>query len=243
MSDINPDLAAQEVDEDLRRDQLIALWKSYGKFIIAGAVGIALVVASNELYTAKIKSDEEANALAFDQAVEKSQSDGADVVTVWAETLPSLEGGYQTLAGLRLAQAKAASGDIDGAISSYDNISKQSGVDDALQDLAQFAAATLVGKDPIRQAEAISRLSVVAIKGKAWYFSAMEQLAFLTMKSGDSDTALSHFSILADDPETPPQIKTRAAQFRQMIEGKMSAPMKEPAPADAINNEGDSSES
>lgn len=216
MSDINPDLAAQEVDEDLRREQLTALWKSYGKYVIAVAVGIALTVAGRELYIAHVTSTQEAGATQFAAALEDASKDTSDAISIWQSNIDELSGGYKTLASIRLAQAQAANADIDAAVATFDSIVAADDADPAFQDLAQLQAATLLIKSG-KLDNAKSRLSTIAIKGKAWYFTALEQLAFLEMKAGNLEVSKAHFDLLAADTDTPASVKARATQFAGIL--------------------------
>lgn len=237
MSDNNPDLAAQEVDEELRRDQLNAVWKAYGKYIIGGAVGIVLAVAGNEVYSSRVISAQEANAAAFEVAQKESVTEGADAAQVWADALPQLTDGYVALGELRLAQVTAKNGDIDAAIAAYDKIAASNQHDDVLKSFAQLMSALLIAEHKGNLDEARSRLSVLAIKGLPWYFSALEQSAFIDLQQDQPDAALSKFLLLAGDTQTPRAIQTRAIQFRDMLESQARAalPMQSAdATADAV---------
>lgn len=223
MSDNNPDLAAQEVDEELRRDQLNALWKAYGKYIIGGAAGIILAVAGNEIYTSQVKSGQEANSVTFEAAQEAGSVDGADAAAIWQAAIPELSGGYTTLAALRAAQAETKAGNIDAAIAAYDGVANSGEGDTVLVDFAKLMAGLLVAEHKGDLDGARSRLSVIAQKGMPWYYSAFEQIAFIDMKQGRSDEALAKFLRLAGDSETPQSISARAAQFRDLLEEQQRA--------------------
>ncbi len=223
MSDNNPDLAAQEVDEELRRDQLNALWKTYGRYIIGGAVGIVLAVAGNEIYTSQVKSGQEANSTAFDAARAASTAEGADAAAVWRNTLPQLSGGYVTLAALRAAQAEVQAGNIDVAIAAYDNIAISEEKDIVLVDFAKLMGALLVAEQKGDLEAARTRLNVIAQKGMPWYYTALEQVAFIDMKQGQTTEAYNKFLRLAGDTQTPQTISARAAQFRDLLEEQQRA--------------------
>jgi len=239
VSDNNPDLAAQEVDEDLRRDQLLALWKTYGKYIIGASVGIALIVGTNQIYTSQVRSAQERSAKAFEEATVAAAVEGADQIAIWEQAANTVSDGYSILTGIRNAKAIAATGDIAGAISAYDTVAADSNADEVLQDLARLQAAILISTDVNKSDEARSRFALIAVKGKPWYFSAMEQLAFLTMKSGNTEEALAKFSLLADDSDTPQSIKTRAAQFRSMLESKnVASEVSDSTETEGANSEG-----
>lgn len=219
MSDNNPDLAAQEVDDDLRRDQMNALWKAYGKYVIGGAIGIVLAVGGTQLYSQQVNSNREANSSIFSAAVESALPDEASAKEIWEAAVSELEGGYVALAELRLASTLAAAGEVVSAIAAYDKVAANKDGDVILQEYAQLMAAMLVlGQNEDIDA-AKGRFEVIAIEGQPWYFSATEQVAYIDMTQGNFDVALTQFRLLIDNGKTPPTIVARARQFRDMLEG------------------------
>jgi len=220
VSDNNPDLAAQEVDEELRRDQLNAIWKTYGKYIVGGAVGIVLAVAGNEIYHSQKRSAQEDNSRTFDTAAVESGKEGIDALQVWREALPNLSGGYAALAELRLAQEAVRLGNAEAAIKAYDTLAANTENDIVLTDFSKLMAALIIAGKDGNLDEAKRRLNEVAVKGLPWYYSALEQLAFIDIKQGHSTDAYNKFILLAGDSETPQSISTRAAQFRDLLEAE-----------------------
>lgn len=218
MSDINSDLIAQEVDDEVRRERMNALWKAYGKYVIGAAVGVVLVVAGREIYNWQVKKTESAQSEAFASALEDAQVEGADVSAIWQAAMPNLGDGYGALAQLRLAGALVADGKNEDALAVYEALSKNTKADEALRDLATLKAGMLMVGRPDSLDAAKSKLATIAVKGKAWYFTAQEQLALIDLKQGDTDAALLKFTLLADDAQTPQTIQARARQFRDFIE-------------------------
>jgi len=220
VADTNPDLEAQAVDEALRRDQMNALWKAYGKYVIGGAVGVVLAVGGSQLYEYQVQSSQEANSAIFSEAAEKAVAEGADSAAIWEQAAEKIDDGYTALTHLRLAAEFAKSGNVDAALAAYDDLAGDEASDTILRQYAQLLAAILILDKQSDPDEARSRFSVLAVKGQPWYFSAAEQLAYIDMKQGALDLALEQFSMLADDADTPQTIATRARQFRDMLEGQ-----------------------
>lgn len=220
MSDINSDLITQEVDEEVRRERMRMLWSAYGKYLIGLAVGIVLLVGGREAYTAVVKSREEASSTAFDTAEVAAQEDTANAAQIWQDALGEFQGGYQTLGRLRLAASAAANGDVAGAVAAYDAIAADGAADPSLRGLARLFAGMLITRDGQDLDDARARLSVVAIPGDPWYFSALEQLALVDIKRGDKEAALQGLNQLVGDTETPQGIRARAEQLKFAIEAE-----------------------
>jgi len=237
VSDINSDLIAQEVDDEVRRERMNLLWKAYGKYLIAAAIGVVLVVAGREIYNWRVTTTETANSVAFTAALEEAAVEEADVASIWRSALPDLGAGYGALARLQLADAELKAGRTDMALEALDELAADTAADKYLRDLAALKAGMLVAGTVGDLDAAKGRLSTLAVKGEsAWYYSAQEQLALIDLQQANLDAALLKFTLLADDAETPQSISGRAAQFREFIESQNRAAAMS-APSDATTPE------
>ncbi len=230
VSDLNSDLLTQEVDDEVRRERMLNLWKAYGKYLIGMAVGIVVLVAGNEGYKAYVKSVESAHSTAFEAAREASLEEGADALAIWEAALPELGSGYGVPARLHLASAAITTGDYSRALTAYEALAADGNAEPAMRDFAILQAGMLLAGKLNDADAARSQLSTIAVKGKAWYFSAQEQLALLDLQDGDLDAALSKFTLLAEDADTPQSVRARASEFRSFVEARQAASA---APADA----------
>ena len=111
-----------EVDEDVRRDQLKKLWEKYSIYIIAGAILIIAAVGGWRGYQyLEAKKAAEAGA-AFDKAVELSeQNKHAEAEAAFTDLAAKAPSGYRMLARLRAA-AEAATRDPQAAAKMFDEI-------------------------------------------------------------------------------------------------------------------------
>ncbi len=239
MSDINSDLVTQEVDDEIRREKLQNFWRDFGKYIIAGAVGIVLVVAGREVYNWRVSTVETANSEAFEEAAKQSLEQEQEAPAIWRAALSEMGSGYGALADLRLAAAEAEQGNIEAALAAYDALAANSSADQMLRDLATLQGAMLMADKEGRLDEAKARLSTIATGASAWYFSAQEQLALIDMQQGNMDAALVIFNQLSADANTPQSIRERASSLRDIVEEQQGV-QAFVAPADSSDaSEGD----
>ena len=126
-----------EVDEDVRRDQLKKLWDQYSIYIVAGALLIIAAVGGWRGYQyLEAKKAAEAGA-AFDKAVELSEANKhAEAEAAFTELAANAPWGYRMLARLRAA-AEVANRDPQAAAKLYDDISADRSVGASEQDLAK----------------------------------------------------------------------------------------------------------
>ncbi len=131
----------REIDEELRRDNLLKLWSRYGRYIIAVAV-LALVVAGgivawreHQLAERRAQSGRYAGALTF--ARDGKEADAAKVFASIAQE----GGGYAVLASFEEAALLAKAGDREAAIADYDRIAAAGDLDPGLRRLALLLSA------------------------------------------------------------------------------------------------------
>ena len=202
----------REIDEELRRDNLLKLWSRYGRYVVAVAV-LALVVAGgivawrdHQLSERRAQSTRYAAALTLARDGKE-----ADAVKVFA-AIADEGGGYAILASFEEAALMARSGDREGSAAAYDRIAAASELDSNLRGLAVLLSVMqrMPDADPHTT---IDRLAPLTASDNPWRPSAIELTALARLKSGDKTGALDLFKSLADDPATPQSLRARAAEM------------------------------
>src|SRR3981189_3809056 len=133
-----------EVDEEVRRDQLKKLWDQYSIYIVALALLIIAGVGGWRGYQyLEGKKAAEAGA-AFDKASELSEANKhAEAEAAFADLAAKAPWGYRMLARLRTA-AEVASRDKPAAAKMFDDIAADTSVGAPERDLARIRAAQLL---------------------------------------------------------------------------------------------------
>jgi len=205
-----------EVDEDVRRDQLKKLWDQYSIYIVAGALLIIAAVGGWRGYQyLEAKKAAEAGS-AFDKAVELSeQNKHAEAEAAFADLAAKAPSGYRMLARLRAA-AEAASRDPQAAVKSYDDISADRSVGASEQDLARVRAAGLL-LETATYPGMLSRLEAATAPGATFRHTARELLALSAWRTGDTAAARKWLDLIANDGETPPSLRSRAEALQALL--------------------------
>lgn len=202
----------REIDEELRRDNLLKLWSRYGRYIIAAAV-LALVVAGSvvawrdhQLSERRAQSARYAAALALARDGKE-----ADAIKVFA-AIAQEGSGYAVLADFEHAALLAKSGDREAATAAYDRIAAESGLDPSFRGLAVLLSVmrNMPEADPH---STIDRLAPLTESGNPWRSTAVELTALARLKSGDKAGALDLYKSLADDLTAPTSLRARAAEM------------------------------
>jgi hypothetical protein len=205
-----------EVDEDVRRDQLKKLWDQYSIYIVAGAFLIIAAVGGWRGYQyLEAKKAAEAGA-AFDRAVELSESNKhAEAEAAFTDLAAKAPAGYRMLARLRAA-AEVASRDPQGAAKMYDDIAADRSVGALEQQLAKVRAAGLL-LETSGYASMLARLEPLAAPDGTFRHSARELLALSAWRGGDATATRKWLDLIANDGDTPPSLRSRAEALQALL--------------------------
>ena len=205
-----------EVDEEVRREQLKKLWDKYSLYFIALMVLVVAAVGGWRGYQyLEAKKAAEAGAI-FEKAVELSeQGKHAEAETAFADLAAKAPSGYRTLARLRAA-AEASARDPKAAAKMYDDIAADSGVGGEWRDLAKLRAAGLL-VDSASYADIRQRLETSAEPKSTFRHSAREMLALSAWRNNDMSAARKWVDAIAEDGETPPGLRSRAEALQALL--------------------------
>ncbi len=205
-----------EVDEDVRRDQLKKLWDQYSIYIVAGAFLIIAAVGGWRGYQyLEAKKAAEAGA-AFDKASELAeQNKHAEAETAFADLAAKAPSGYRTLARLRAA-AEAASRDPQAAAKLYVDIAADRSVGAPEQDLARVRAAGLL-LETSPYPSMLQRLELATAPGATFRHTARELLALSAWRANDTAAARQWLDVITNDGETPPSLRSRAEALQALL--------------------------
>jgi hypothetical protein len=211
------DSLAREIDEELRREQLLKLWESYGTYAVAAAAIIIVGIGGYKFYDYRRTVAAEAAGARFTaaarEAAEDKKAEAQKSLESIAATAPT---GYATLARLRLAAGDREAGKTDQAAAAFEAIAKERGLDPLLADYARLQAAML-RLDSASWTEMQNRLNDLAAESNPWRFSARELLGLAAQKAGKTDEARTQFQRLLSDRNTPPSIGGRARVMLAML--------------------------
>lgn len=205
-----------EVDEDVRRDQLKKLWEKYSIYIIALAILIVAGVGGWRGYQyVEAKKAAEAGA-AFDRAVELADANKhAEAEAAFADLAAKAPFGYRVLSRLRMA-VEVASRDKPAAVKLFDEITADSSVGIAERDLARIRAAQLL-LETAGYPDMKTRLEAAAAPGGTFRHTARELLALSAWRANDSAAARQWLDMIANDGESPPSLRSRAEALQALL--------------------------
>ena len=200
-----------EIDEDLKRDQLQLLWARYGKLVMAVVVTVILLVAARQGYTAWQSNQSEASATAYEQALKSD-----DIISALEAQLGQLTDGYAMLAQFQIAAAQAAINDFEAAEASYMAIAAEPSVDPLYQQVATLLSVMVAPQDAdlglLR-----ARLADLETAAGPWQAMALEAGAGLALRNGDRDAAMSRYKRLVEMADIPAGMQQRADRMTAIL--------------------------
>lgn len=203
----------QEVEEDLKRDRQLDLWRKYGKY----AVGLALLAVIAASATVGWRNYQQTQryeqGLKYAAALDLAGADKTGAaITAFAELAAEAGAGYAALARLQEAALLAKAGDGAGAAAVYERLITDSGANRIFRDLALILLALTTADNADPQA-LTGRLAPLTVGDNPWRHSALEVTALLYLRARDEARAREIFTTLADDTTAPRNMRARASEM------------------------------
>ena len=205
-----------EVDEEVRRDQLKKLWDRYSIYIVAVALLIIAGVGGWRGYQyVEAKKAAEAG-VAFNRAIELSeQNKHEEAEKIFVDLAAKAPYGYRLLSRFRAA-AEVASRDPKAAAKMFDDLAADSSIGGEQQELARIRAAGLL-VDSATYSEMKQRLEPDTVPAAAFRHSARELLALSAFRANDTNSARLWLDQISADTDTPPSLRSRAQALQALL--------------------------
>ena len=208
----------QEVDEEVRREQLKKLWDRYGNYAVAAAVLLVAAVAAWRGYMWWEGKKAAENGAAFEAASTLAETGKrSEAEAAFAKIVADGTSGYRHLARMREA-AELAQTDPKAAIAAYNQIAADGAVGPVLQDLAALRAGALL-IDAGSFDEARRRLEPLAANDRTFRHTAREFLVLAAWRAGDTTAAKRWFDMIMTDAQTPAATRSRVEKLRALGAG------------------------
>lgn len=205
-----------EIDDELRKEQLKRIWDKYSVYIVALAVLIVAGVGGWRGYEYLATQKAYKASAAFDAAATLSdENKHAEAEAAFNALAADAPVGYRSLARLRAA-AEAASRDAPAGVKLYDAIAADSSVGAHERSLATVRAAVLL-IDSASYDDMVKRLDAATQPGSMYRHTARELLALSAWRAKNVAETRKWLDQIAEDGETPASLRSRAEALQALL--------------------------
>lgn len=215
--DRGEELFFEEVDEELKQERYLGLWKRYGKLFVTLAIIVIAVVAGYQYWQSDKRASELAASTQFAEGLrlvaDGKTKEAAVIFSVVTKDAPS---GYAALSRLQAGAIKAKAGDAAGAAAIYRALANDDDAPQSLRDVATILWA-VSGFGNADANAVMGKLEPLTQETSPWRHAAREMWALYAEKTGNKDAARDMFRKLADDAEAPEAIRARAHEMLAIL--------------------------
>lgn len=207
----------REIDEDLRRERMIAFWKRYGGLIAGVALLLALIAVGYQGWRYWQGKEATEAAELYGQAIAQLEAgDTAAANTVFGTIAGEYKNAFGTLALLQQAAVAASEGRREDAARAYQQVAMDNGAEATYRDLARILGASngigILGDNEIDQLLNPLRSSV------GWRYAAEELAAYQAINRGDKAMATTLLSGLAENPQVSMVTRQRVGEMMKAFQ-------------------------
>ena len=203
----------KEVDEDIKEEKRVKLWKKLIPYVISFSLTIILLTSGFVFWKNYTRNMNQTLGDDFTAAVDLANEDDTDAALLALDRIVD-EGsdGYATIAKMKKASLLIDKGLADEGLSIYLDLERNA-VDQSFRDIATILYV-LNSMDKIAPETLIKKIEPLE-NSKVWQSSALELKAFIFLKNNNKKLAKETFQSILNLKTSPSSLSTRA---RNMVE-------------------------
>ena len=198
----------REVDEDIKEEERIKLWKKVFPYVVSVSLGIIIFTSGYVFWNNYTESLNQQLGDDFTAAVQLANEEDLDAsILALNRIVDEGSDGYVTLAKMKKASLLIQRGELKLGLNIYLDLERNA-VDQSFRDIASilYVLNSMDTKDPKALLEKINKLE----SSQIWRSSALEMKAFLKLKQNKVEEARKIFEGILNLPSTPSSLATRA---------------------------------
>ncbi len=198
----------REVDEDIKEEERIKLWKKVFPYVVSVSLGIIIFTSGYVFWNNYTESLNQQLGDDFTAAVQLANEEDLDAsILALNRIVDEGSDGYVTLAKMKKASLLIQRGELELGLNIYLDLERNA-VDQSFRDIASilYVLNSMDTEDPKALLEKINKLE----SSQIWRSSALEMKAFLKLKQNKIEEAIKIFEGILNLPSTPSSLATRA---------------------------------
>ena len=203
----------KEVDEDIKEEKRVKLWKKFLPYVIAFSLAIILLTSGFVFWESYTKNSNQTLGDDFTAAVDLANENDIDAALLALDRIVDKgSDGYATIAKMKKASLLIDKGLFDEGLSIYLDLERNA-VDQSFRDIATILYV-LNSMDKVNPDILLKKIEPLE-NSKVWQSSALELKAFIFLKNNNKKSAKETFQSILNLKTSPSSLSTRA---RNMIE-------------------------
>ena len=203
----------KEVDEDIKEEKRIKLWKKLIPYVISFSLTIILFTSGFVFWKNYTRNSNQTLGDDFTAAVDLANEDDTDAALLALDRIVDKgSDGYATIAKMKKASLLIDRGLSDEGLSIYLDLERNA-VDQSFRDIATILYV-LNSMDKIAPETLLKKIEPLE-NSKVWQSSALELKAFIFLKNNNKKLAKETFQSILNLKTSPSSLSTRA---RNMVE-------------------------
>ena len=205
----------KEVDEDLKEEKRVKLWKKLLPYVLGFSFGVILLTSSFVFWENYTKNTNQSLGDDFTAAVGLASEDDIDAALLALDRIVDKgSDGYATIAKMKKASILIQKGDLEKGLAIYLDLERNA-VDQSFRDIATilYVLNSMDKEDPLILLEKVKPLEA----SKIWKSSALELKAFIYLKTEKKEQAKETFQSILDQKNTPSSLSTRATNMIEYL--------------------------
>ena len=203
----------KEVDEDIKEEKRVKLWKKLIPYVISFSLTIILLTSGFVFWENYTKNSNQTLGDDFTAAVDLANENDTDAALLALDRIVDKgSDGYATIAKMKKASLLIDKGLLDEGLSIYLDLERNA-VDQSFRDIATilYVLNSMDNNDPETLLKKIEPLE----NSQVWQSSALELKAFIFLQNNNKKLAKEAFKSILSLKTSPSSLSTRA---RNMIE-------------------------
>jgi len=219
LSNVNPDLTdafIQEVDEDVKNDNLKVLWNRYGLLIIAFVVlAVSAAISFDQIKSWKIAQNQR-NTEEYMAAAQLQPENPDKTIAALQQVSQKNQGIFSDFARLQIANVLLSQDKIDEAVLALENLVNDKQVNSEVHHIALIKLATYK-LDTMNKADFEQLLKPIIDENGSWTPIAQDLLAMSAIKNGDIKTARTIYENILKIEDLPESFKVKIQDMLSSI--------------------------
>ena len=208
----------REVDEDLKEEKRIKLWKQLLPYVLSISLGIVIFTSGYVFWENYSKRSKQRLGDDFTAAVQLLNEDDLDAALIALDRIVDKgSDGYVTLAKMKKASVLINRGETEEGLAIYLDLEKNA-IDQSFRDISTilYVMNSMDKKDPNKLLEKIKKLE----SSNVWKSSALEMKAFLYLKMNNEEEAKETFQSILDLQNSPSSLANRAKNMIEFLKNE-----------------------